>query len=65
MEDGVIRADLRGVFITPQNHPVVEAFFNNLRDTLKGTWRTVAKGLASSVGNAHSHSHTHARTHTH
>jgi hypothetical protein len=65
-EDGVVRVDMRGVVISPENHPQVDAFMNNLRDILKGTWRTVSKSLgAHSHAEGVAHTHTHAHGHSH
>lgn len=66
LEDGTVRVDMRGVTISPQNHPQVDAFMANLKDILKGTWRTIATSIgAHTHAEGVAHEHTHAHIHTH
>ncbi len=61
-QDGRVRVDSPGV-ISPQNHPSMDAFMANLKDTLQGTWRTVkqyVRGAHSHAGHTHTHAHTHS-----
>jgi hypothetical protein len=64
LENGTVRVDMRGRTISAANHPSSDAFFNNLADMLKGTWKTVARGLLLG-GNQHAHAHEHNHAHGH
>jgi hypothetical protein len=66
LEDGRVRVDSPGV-ISQANHPSMDAFMANLRDILKGKWRTVKQ--YATAGHTHSHAeqmmHTHSHGHGH